>query len=213
MKIAFHLFILSGLSGLSACSKELGVKGSVTASAPDGTKLSDPQPEILDFREGLKQGGGETKASPITVEQKSEASVRSYKSALDSLIVGLDPSEIQAIAAQIPRDSGPDLTAFELELNEKIKKIEMGFCDVNSNPKFETEILPIMTKYCIACHKGTFATIQGVGYALYQNFGKTSLAKTVVNSFNGTRMPPNYFPKPSTCIKAIVTKWAVDGGP
>ena len=198
--------------GVVSCSKELGVKNSIYKSGPQGTKLSDPKPEILDFKEGIKQANSSGVSSPIQVEQKSESAVNSYKSVLDSLNVGLDPNEILAIAAQIPRDEAPDLTAFEIALNEKIKSIEASFCDAQSNPEFETEILPIMTKYCIACHKGIFATVNGVGYSLYQNFGKTPIAATVVNSFNGTRMPPNYFPKPSTCIKSIVSRWVANGG-
>ncbi len=198
--------------GIVGCSKELGVKNSIYKSVPEGAKLSDPKPEILDFREGLNQAKSSGAASPIKLEQKGEAAVNSYKSVLDSLNVGLDPKEILAIAAQIPRDVAPDLTTFELALNEKIKAIEAAFCDSQTNPSFETEILPIMTKYCIACHQGTFAAVNGVGYSLYQNFGRTPIAGTIVNSFNGTRMPPNLLPKPSTCVKSIVSRWVASGG-
>jgi len=208
MKSSLLLFFL----GFFGCSKDLGVKNSVYKSGPEGSKLSDPQPEILDFKEGFRRANQSGITSPIQVQQKSESAINSYKSALDFLNIGLDPSQIREIASQIPRDTAPDLTAFEQEINNKIAAIEASFCDVSSDPSFDTEILPIMTKYCIACHSGTFAAVNGVGYSLYQNFGNTSIATIVLNSFNGTRMPPSYFPKPSSCIKSIINRWVANGG-
>jgi hypothetical protein len=208
MKTLFFSFVILG------CSAELGVKKNLISSGPDGQKLEDPKPQYSSFKEGLKQSDS-TSFNPIfeVQEVKSEESINTYKSVLDSLLGGLSSTEITSIAKLIPRDNGPDLTAFEIELNNKIKNIEANFCENDLVPTFDTEILPIMTKYCIACHQGTFATINGISYTLYKNFGKTPIATTVINAFNGTRMPPAGLPKPSTCVKGLISRWVAGGSP
>jgi hypothetical protein len=210
MKRLYFSLILIG------CSSEWSVKKGLISSGPDGKKLEDPKPQYTSFKEGLKTAESTSSSSnPILTfqEVKSEEAVSTYKSVLDGLLGGLTPTEITSIAKLIPRDSGPDLTAFENELNSKIKTIEANFCENDLVPKFDTEILPIMTKYCIACHQGTFATINGISYSLYRNFGKTPIASTVINAFNGTRMPPAGLPKPSICVKSLISRWVVGGSP